>query len=289
MPWPLAVLCLPVSCRTQLQLSYWVQRWWLCLRVRLSVCVAVAVCVCMCVPVCVFLCVSVCVSVCLCGHVPTPDVDPPVLVYGQSLDALCAIQALLSRGVRPNLIRQLVPPARRGSLDHEHVRTFVDNAVVDLGIDILYDATLVEATSAPDGSVHVVVDMGAGGADAAAAGAPSSRKVVATQLLLCADRKNVDPTMFRAINGCGLVYDGRLVLNHRFRTTQQEIFGAGPIAKFSRRYRSKHLLQDFNSREVGAAVATSLLQELDPLALPSVDDVPEECVSTRRAAWLGCA
>jgi len=183
-----------------------------------------------------------------------------------------------------------------GTVNHD-VATFVDNAVIDLGIDTLYDATLVEVGPAVDGSgLHVVIEMSGEGAPA--------RKQLAASLVLCAERcvlcvpchvrptpptspnactlnlppnsKDVDAVMFRAINGCGLVYDGRLVVNHRFRTTQHEILGAGPLVKFSRRYRSKHLLQDFNSREVGAAVATSLLQELDPLAVPLTDTIPEE-------------
>lgn len=52
-----------------------------------------------------------------------------------------------------------------------------------------------------------------------------------TRVVLCAGKATVDADMFRAINESGLVYDGRLVVDHRFRTTQPEIFAAGPLCK----------------------------------------------------------
>lgn len=94
--------------------------------------------------------------------------------------------------------------------------------------------------------------------------APTSEVVVLrAALLLCADERDVDPRFFRAVNDCGVVYDGRLVVDHRFVATDPSIYGGGSVAKFSRKYRAALALQKFDSREVGAAVAASVLADLD--------------------------
>jgi hypothetical protein len=54
------------------------------------------------------------------------------------------------------------------------------------------------------------------------------------------------------------------VVDHAFRATDPCIFGGGSVAKFSRRYRAPHFLQQYDSREVGLAVAAAVMQVLDP-------------------------
>ena len=79
-------------------------------------------------------------------------------------------------------------------------------------------------------------------------------------LLGCADTPNVDTDVFSAVNSAELVYDGRLVVDLRFATVDPSVYAAGPLCKFSRRF--KHALphEKFNSREVGTRLAESLLQ-----------------------------
>jgi hypothetical protein len=71
----------------------------------------------------------------------------------------------------------------------------------------------------------------------------------------------------QAVNDCGVVYDGRLVVDHNFTATDPSILGSGSVAKFSRRYRAPLPMQQYASRETGKSVAISLLQRL----LPGVD------------------
>jgi len=66
------------------------------------------------------------------------------------------------------------------------------------------------------------------------------------------------------------VYDGRLIVDHFFKTTDDAIFGAGSLCEFSRRFHRKnsqrYLRHDgFNGREVGAKLAHALLRLLDPV------------------------
>lgn len=86
------------------------------------------------------------------------------------------------------------------------------------------------------------------------------------RLLICAHKRDVDPQFFSAVNECGLVYDGRLVVDHRFATADPAILAGGTVVKFSRRYRAPFPLQAYSSREVGSAVAQEVLRRVDPFA-----------------------
>ena len=71
------------------------------------------------------------------------------------------------------------------------------------------------------------------------------------------------------MNESGLVYDGRLVVDGRFRTADASIYAAGTLTKHSRRFgRDRPWHDRFNSKEVGQALAKALMEEVDPLAYP---------------------
>eukprot|EP00752_Nemacystus_decipiens_P015636 g13953.t1 len=113
----------------------------------------------------------------------------------------------------------------------------------------------------PDGNVEEEEGLGAGGVD-----------VIACGLLLCGDAPNADPDVFRAANNSGLVYDGRLVVDPSFRTSDPAVLAGGTLTKFSRVHGAgapRH--ERFNAREVGTHLAACVLQQVDPLALTEVD------------------
>lgn len=96
------------------------------------------------------------------------------------------------------------------------------------------------------------------------------QKLLACRIIITADSHNVDPDIFNSVHGNGLVYDGRLIVDHNFKTTDDAIFGAGSLCEFSRRFRRKnsqrYLRHDgFNGREVGAKLARAILRVLDPV------------------------
>jgi hypothetical protein len=96
------------------------------------------------------------------------------------------------------------------------------------------------------------------------------QKLLACRIIITADSHNVDPDIFNSVHGNGLVYDGRLIVDHFFKTTDDAIFGAGSLCEFSRRFKRKnserYLRHDgFNGREVGAKLAHALLRVLDPV------------------------
>lgn len=70
-------------------------------------------------------------------------------------------------------------------------------------------------------------------------------------LLLCGDTPNADPDVFRAANNSGLVYDGRLVVDPMFRTSDPAVLAGGSLTKFSRVHGAgvpRH--EKYNAREV---------------------------------------
>jgi len=97
-----------------------------------------------------------------------------------------------------------------------------------------------------------------------------NQKLLPCRILITADSVNVDPDIFNSVHGNGLVYDGRLIVDHNFKTTDDAIFGAGSLCEFSRRFRRKdadrYLRHDgFNGREVGSKLAQALLRVIDPV------------------------
>lgn len=61
--------------------------------------------------------------------------------------------------------------------------------------------------------------------------------------------------LYAAINECGLVYDGGLVVGPAFETNDPHVYGAGTCAKYSRRlYASSRAHRHYCSEDVGEAV-----------------------------------
>lgn len=70
-------------------------------------------------------------------------------------------------------------------------------------------------------------------------------------MLLCGDTPNADPDVFRAANNSGLVYDGRLVVDAKFRSSDRSVLAGGTLTKFSRAHGTdvpRHEM--YNAREV---------------------------------------
>ena len=57
-------------------------------------------------------------------------------------------------------------------------------------------------------------------------------------MLLTGGHKDVDLDVFNALHNNGLVYNGRLIVDRNFQTTDPSIFAAGSLCEFSGRYKS---------------------------------------------------
>lgn len=93
----------------------------------------------------------------------------------------------------------------------------------------------------------------------AAAGAVRVLRLHA-RLVISSGSTGVGRDVFRLANQSGLVFDGRLVVGHRFETADPAILATGPAARFSRRFRPERPLEGHDSRECGAQAALRVVE-----------------------------
>lgn len=207
------------------------------------------------------------------------------MVYGSSLLALQVIQALLVRGISGNRIHHIFPARDHGGgvFEDSVVRSEMEKQYARNGVTLHAGMKIVSIETNPGDDdelkgVRVVSTLdGVNGSDRALRGAGDADENDTTAVegelmlcswLLCCQHNDSDADVFRAVNECGLVYDGRLVVDGHMRTTDAHVLGAGSLCRFSRRFIAAKLHENYSSREGGELLAKSLLQLLDPLAVP---------------------
>ena len=95
-------------------------------------------------------------------------------------------------------------------------------------------------------------------------------RLVHAKVCITAGHRDVDIDVFTSIHKNSLVYNGRLIVEKNFQTSDPSIFAGGSLCEFSGRYKAfahgKCLSMDrFNGREIGFKMARSLLEVQDPL------------------------
>ena len=91
------------------------------------------------------------------------------------------------------------------------------------------------------------------------------------KVLITAGHKDVDQDVFLSIHNNGLVYNGRLIVDKSFQTTDPSIFAAGSLTEFSGRYKALSQgrplrLDRYNGREMGSRLARSVFDIYDSQA-----------------------
>ncbi|KAF4711100.1 hypothetical protein FOZ62_012580, partial [Perkinsus olseni] len=236
-----------------------------------------------------------------------------VVIYGRALDSYCAIQGLLGRLVPPEKIVLVLPPRRsRETIPDEDevlpvdafaegdpVEGKIHGVLMSIGVRVHSNLTLTGVDLDSRQRLCAVKLSGLAGEEDKSEEPQGPRgtpvrgileKVckeinpdgpiqykITCRVLITADGHSVDPRIFSAIYANQLVYDGRLIVDHFFRTTDESIFAAGTLCEFSRRYVKvpanggkvtrfhQSLRQDgYNGREVGTRLAEAIVQCLDP-------------------------
>lgn len=98
-----------------------------------------------------------------------------------------------------------------------------------------------------------------------------NEKEIDCRVLITAGHRDVDQDVFLSIHNNGLVYNGRLIVEKSFQTTDPSIFAAGSLCEFTGRYKpiaqGKSLRMDrYNGREMGARLARSVFDIYDAQA-----------------------
>ncbi|KAL4711071.1 hypothetical protein ACJJTC_009442 [Scirpophaga incertulas] len=72
--------------------------------------------------------------------------------------------------------------------------------------------------------------------------------------------------IFSAICNSGIVFDGGILIDHEFKTSDPFIYAAGPATRYCRRYYAEKFRQKYyDSNEIGAKLASEIRNHLDPL------------------------
>lgn len=192
----------------------------------------------------------------------TGDAGAPVVVYGGSADAYCAVKALLTHGVPASDITLVVPPVAGGVVagepfGDEKIVSRVDVRLAALGVGVRRGLSLVgvEADEA---------DFRTLGAVQLASAPDAEPELMICRTLLCCAEPHLDRPTFRALNHNSIVFDGGLIVDGRFRTNDPAIYAAGPLTKLARRLRTKGKPVAPSGRETGTKLAQALLLALDP-------------------------
>ncbi|XP_064915525.1 cilia- and flagella-associated protein 61 isoform X1 [Columba livia] len=185
-----------------------------------------------------------------------------VIVYGNTIDIYTTVEALLSLGIAGSRIHLVHPPAGSSV-------TCLNNAALEGAVQ--------DALSRAGVSVHrdgVLARWGCDGHADRITWAAFTTDTKPFQLQCSAffnfAYRRVDFETFKAISDARLVFDGRLVIDTQFRTSDASIRAAGPLTKYSRRYYADGWTHsNFSSREVGFELAASMLGLFHPTRAPS--------------------
>ncbi|KAJ2951762.1 hypothetical protein O0L34_g13929 [Tuta absoluta] len=183
-----------------------------------------------------------------------------IAVYGDCLESYCCMAALLELGVPGNHIAFIenFPPEdptalRVNCFNDETVDERVQDRLAELGIKC-YRNCRITKLDIKDKKVRSVSLID-----------PVRQITVPCYALFYYGRRAIDINAFKAINECGLVYDGGLVVGPMFETNDPSIYGAGPCCNYSRRlYAAHHNHKYYNTEEVGEALAEIFLHKYDP-------------------------
>ncbi|XP_064406630.1 cilia- and flagella-associated protein 61-like isoform X3 [Halichondria panicea] len=201
--------------------------------------------------------------------VPTHTKAGSCVVFGSGVDAYTSVQHLLSEGVAPDMITMLRPHTLEWT--EGVIAQRVSESLSLTGIHELSDINLTEWIVGEGGLEAVAIENATGHA-----------QTIPCQTLIYHGDKTVNTNAFKALNDSCLVFDNRLVISRDHLTNDPHILAAGPLTKYSRKYRVGNCSHaDFNSDEVGLKLALTLLSKLDPTFDPTSDDPTDSLLIPR--------
>ncbi|KAI4454655.1 cilia- and flagella-associated protein 61 [Holotrichia oblita] len=199
----------------------------------------------------------------------TNDHPGHIIVYGYTLDAYCCVEAVIELGVPFNRVYFILPP-RTTEDPYVHNTIFNDNDVEDavndkikkLGIQMYVDYEFVDWTF--DDKNHNIISI---------------RFESKTRLLdvdcmavFMYEKKRISTKTFKAVTNCNLIFDGGVVVDNNCCTNDPNIYAAGTISKYSRRYYAEHMKQCYYNRtEIGNTLGHYILNKLMRGSSPSED------------------
>ncbi|XP_059138560.1 cilia- and flagella-associated protein 61-like isoform X3 [Physella acuta] len=193
-----------------------------------------------------------------------------IVVYGNSIDSYTFIQTLLKSGIKGENLILVEPPAIDGvsPFNNPEIEDELVRCLEESGVTVCFDCFLANWNNGEGGAGHEIKSISISNA--------TDFQSFSCDALFCFFKKDVNLFSFKAMNSECLVYDGKLVINATFHTNDVSIRAAGPLTKFSRKYHCEAWTHaNFNSREIGIALASEMLRLFDPTLEPCTEP-PEE-------------
>eukprot|EP00759_Apiculatamorpha_spiralis_P024618 PhF_6_TR27935/c1_g1_i1/m.41151 len=224
-----------------------------------------------------------------------------VVVFGSSLDTYAVVNCL----VEMNLAAQRIVIVSPENTSTSETSIFGD-PLVDMKVDKLMESMGIKTHKYhaydrfefdDDNSlsmVHIISQS-----DIASSTEDQRRKKaieVPATLFIYVHEKDIDTHILSALNKRSIVFDGRVIIEVNYRTTDPCIYAAGPIAMFSRRYGSSNDFERYSALEVGRRLCETVLGSLgiEEYYSPEGDDDDENGGGDKKlhnplAAELGAA
>ena len=214
------------------------------------------------------------------------------VVYGFTLHVFCFVQGLIAKGISSKRIKIVIPPvefeeeegvdplfggdenvlANHPAFENdENLEKKIFENLEALGIQILKGFSVKAVNTDEKNNLSSLLIA-----------SHEEERTVNCKVLVTAGKVDVDHEIFYAIHNNGLVFNGRVIVNNQFLTTDQNIYAAGSLCEFSQQF--KHLspgrclrMDRYNGREIGVKLARSLLSMLDLEVLKGLfEDTKEE-------------
>ncbi|XRB10333.1 FAP-61 protein [Pseudoscourfieldia marina] len=190
------------------------------------------------------------------------------VVFGATLDALCTVQRLESFGVHRDNIRCICAEGCVDSMDPVTALAFETS---DVTLEELPPIADVAFASARRDSMTIICSYDDD------EGREEVR--ITCGAMVCCDTPDVDGDVFACVDGSGLVFDGRLVVDGLCRTADPRVYSAGEMAKFSRRLARRGAdlrMENLDSRECGRVLARSIASRYAPAGSSTANSTSSE-------------
>ena len=213
------------------------------------------------------------------------------VIYGFNLDVFAVANSIVQLGLVPQRVVIVSPDATNASpFQDPLIDLKVEKLLSSIGTKIIKAHVLERLEYDDDNNLCNVVVTPVDGTKG------KSVELNATMFIYCHE-KDIDGQVLSALNKRSIVFDGRVIIENNYRTTDKRIYAAGPVAMFSRRFGPSNDFDEYSARETGRHVAETLLgflgvdEYVDPV-LHNEEQVVDESLAPKDdplAAELGAA